>query len=249
MKIVFTKLPNEGTIKVSLDGGYTFTDYEIEDIRENGILLSDNQDYRKIKIKGSSTVLSNLEIVKGISLSSTEHTNLSIQHEFPVYGKSQITRIYECYANDSNGDEEITEDDKTISIPTAKYVWIGNDDQQFYVNENASSVEIPTENSLILATNLGGYGTDWDFRFIDNKLVEFDCTRNAPFDDYKNGRLRYPEGDVQFEDKVFIENRLETEIIDDFQETLTITKNGIYTADYGKVFKSVIVNVSVETPM
>lgn len=35
MKIVFTKLPNEGTIKVSFDGGSTFTDYNVSDVSES----------------------------------------------------------------------------------------------------------------------------------------------------------------------------------------------------------------------
>lgn len=35
MKIVFTKLPNEGTIKVSFDGGSIFTDYNVSDVSES----------------------------------------------------------------------------------------------------------------------------------------------------------------------------------------------------------------------
>lgn len=35
MKIVFEGLElNEGIIKISLDGGFTFTDYEIADVKE-----------------------------------------------------------------------------------------------------------------------------------------------------------------------------------------------------------------------
>ena len=53
MKIVFKDSElNEGIINVSLNGGFTFTDYEIADVKETGILLDDSQDYEKIKIKG-----------------------------------------------------------------------------------------------------------------------------------------------------------------------------------------------------
>ena len=36
MKIIFEDLEiNEGIIKISLDGGFTFTDYEIADVKRN----------------------------------------------------------------------------------------------------------------------------------------------------------------------------------------------------------------------
>ena len=63
MKIKFTKLPtNDGTIKVSLDGGISFKDYNIVDIHESGIPLEDNQDYEKIQIQAPANVLKNLDI-------------------------------------------------------------------------------------------------------------------------------------------------------------------------------------------
>ena len=52
MKIKFTKLPtNAGTIKVSLDGGNSFKDYNIADVHESGIPLEDSQDYEKFRFK------------------------------------------------------------------------------------------------------------------------------------------------------------------------------------------------------
>ena len=40
MKIKFTKLPiTDRTIKVSLDGGQSFTDYNVSDVHESGIPL------------------------------------------------------------------------------------------------------------------------------------------------------------------------------------------------------------------
>lgn len=73
MKINFTKLPtNDGTIKVSLDGGQSFTDYNIADIHEDGIPLEDSQDYEKIQVKAPANVLKNLDVVSGVKVESTE---------------------------------------------------------------------------------------------------------------------------------------------------------------------------------
>ena len=64
MKIKFTKLPTtDGTIKISLDGGQPFTDYNVADIHESGIPLEDNQDYEKIQVKAPANVLKNLDVV------------------------------------------------------------------------------------------------------------------------------------------------------------------------------------------
>ena len=68
MKIKFTKLPTtDGTIKVSLDGGQSFTDYSIADIHESGIPLDSSQAFDKIQIKGSANVLKNLDVVSSIN--------------------------------------------------------------------------------------------------------------------------------------------------------------------------------------
>ena len=73
MKIKFTKLPtNDGTIKVSLDGGQSFTDYNVADVHESGIPLEDNQDYEKIQVKAPANVLKNLDIVASVKVESTE---------------------------------------------------------------------------------------------------------------------------------------------------------------------------------
>ena len=38
MKVIFTKLPPKGIIKVSLDNGVTFKDYNVSDVSESGIV-------------------------------------------------------------------------------------------------------------------------------------------------------------------------------------------------------------------
>ena len=69
MKIKFTKLPTtDGTIKVSLDGGQSFKDYNIADIHESGIPLEDSQDYEKIQIQAPANVLKNLNVVSSVKV-------------------------------------------------------------------------------------------------------------------------------------------------------------------------------------
>lgn len=83
MKIKFTKLPtNDGTIKVSLDGGQSFTDYNIADIHESGIPFEDNQDYEKIQIQAPANVLKNLDIVASVKVESTEGGGESTNEPF-----------------------------------------------------------------------------------------------------------------------------------------------------------------------
>ena len=85
MKIKFTKLPTtDGTIKVSLDGGQSFTDYNIADIHESGIPLEDNQDYEKIQVKAPANVLKNLDIVASVKVESTEGAGTGSTNE-PIF--------------------------------------------------------------------------------------------------------------------------------------------------------------------
>ena len=69
MKIKFTKLPTtDGTIKVSLDGGQSFTDYNVAHVHESGIPLEDNQDYEKIQIQTPANVLKNLNVISSVKV-------------------------------------------------------------------------------------------------------------------------------------------------------------------------------------
>ena len=75
MKIVFNKLQtSKETIQVSLDGGSTYTPYVVSEIIETGIPLDENQEYDKIHIKGSATVLKNLDVVKSIEIPESNNT-------------------------------------------------------------------------------------------------------------------------------------------------------------------------------
>lgn len=91
MKIAFkdSKIEN-GIVKVSLDGGFTFTDYEIADVKETGISLDDSQDYEKIIIKGPSNVLKCLDVITKLKLESENYYfDLTKSTEFP----SCVTRV------------------------------------------------------------------------------------------------------------------------------------------------------------
>ena len=73
MKIVFTELPTSGgKIQVSFDGGITFKDYNVAEIKVSGIPLDDNQDYEKIQIKGSSNILKSLDVISKINTHSDD---------------------------------------------------------------------------------------------------------------------------------------------------------------------------------
>lgn len=75
MKIVFNKLQtSKETIQVSLDGGTTWNSYVVSEIIESGIQLDENQEYDKIHIKGSATVLKNLDVVKSIEIPESNNT-------------------------------------------------------------------------------------------------------------------------------------------------------------------------------
>ena len=69
MKIKFTKLPTtDGTIKISLDGGQSFTDYNVADIHKSGVPLSDSQDYEKIQIQAPANILKNLNVISSVKV-------------------------------------------------------------------------------------------------------------------------------------------------------------------------------------
>ena len=83
MKIKFTKLPTtDGTIKVSLDGGQSFTDYNVADVHESGIPLADNQDYEKIQVKAPANVLKNLNVVSSVKVEGEDGGESTNEHSF-----------------------------------------------------------------------------------------------------------------------------------------------------------------------
>ena len=83
MKIKFTKLPtNDDTIKVSLDGGQSFTDYNVADVHESGIPLADSQDYEKNQIQAPANVLKNLNVVSSVKVDGEDGGESTNEHSF-----------------------------------------------------------------------------------------------------------------------------------------------------------------------
>ena len=80
MKIKFTKLPTtDGIIKVSLDGGQSFTDYNVADVHESGIPLADSQDYEKIQIQAPANVLKNLNVISSVKVEGEDGGESTIE--------------------------------------------------------------------------------------------------------------------------------------------------------------------------
>ena len=114
MKIKFTSLPTSGgKIQVSFNGGSSFTEYNVEDVRESGIPLDDGQDYSLIQIKSSSSVLKDLNVVKNIKVIGSEASgdsvediilNCSIQHQGS--GDYTINKIFDSSSNSYYPDDE-----------------------------------------------------------------------------------------------------------------------------------------------
>ena len=86
MKITFksSKL-QEGTVKISFDGGNEFREYELAEVKDTGISLNDSQDLDKIKIKGPANILKNLEVISDIKLDSEGIQSPTIKNETEHY--------------------------------------------------------------------------------------------------------------------------------------------------------------------
>ncbi len=139
MKIEFTKLPaTDGTIKVSLDGGKSFTDYSISDIHESGITLSDNQDYEKIQIKGPANLLKNLDIVSGIKVEG------ALNEEYTTYDAP-------LYIDYDYGNLYVSTDDIFYSIDKSDmYIYYNNKYYSLSYSDYLISSDLEVENCIYL---------------------------------------------------------------------------------------------------
>ena len=87
MKIIFKNSElDKGLINVSLDGGFTYNDYEITDVKESGISLDDSQDYEKIKIKGPANIIKRLDVVSDIPTNIKVTEGLNFIMDTDTYG-------------------------------------------------------------------------------------------------------------------------------------------------------------------
>lgn len=78
MKIVFNDLNTSyNYIELSIDGGLTWTQYLVSDVIENGITLDDEQEYDKLQIRGSNSVIDCFHVYKNIEIPE-HHTFIGV---------------------------------------------------------------------------------------------------------------------------------------------------------------------------
>ena len=142
MKIKFTKLPTtDGTIKVSLDGGQSFTDYNVADVHESGIPLEDNQDYEKIQIQAPANVLKNLDIVASVKVEGDGGGESTNESGFIIDTDTYGFEFPKCVTG--------------IVLPNGMTIIRGVEDQDqslFYGYPNLKTIVIPEG-----ATSIGRY--------------------------------------------------------------------------------------------
>ena len=67
MKIIFNALKtNDGKISISLDGGITYTEYNVSDVKDTGFQLDNSQDLSLIRLKSTTKVIDSLEVFKSV---------------------------------------------------------------------------------------------------------------------------------------------------------------------------------------
>ena len=156
MRIKFRNLKlQEGVIKVSFDGGYTFQAYNVEDVEE-GILLSDSQELDKIRVLGSANLLKNLDVISSIQVDAfCEKINKSVDGD--------ITATGDISAKDGNftgnvaigGDLNVA--GKVVSIDTET---ITTKENSIELRHDASIGMVPGDVSGVIINNYDGQGSD-----------------------------------------------------------------------------------------
>ena len=246
MKIKFTKLPtNDGTIKISLDGGQSFTDYNVADVHESGIPLADSQDYEKIQIQAPANILKNLNVVSSVKVEGVEggESGVSYTFEKDIFEEREVT--YYCFAQDNDGNGEIEDNELHSNF----HIWVKeltpNAKLEPFVTYELSPGIPDTSDSLLSIHTI--YPGNEDFvKLNDDKSGLFVVWINEDGEEVIDTvtYLRYPEGDLTGTSlvKVKVGTETVTEVITEIQEEPTITENGQTIADEGKAFKSVKVN-------
>ena len=211
MKIKFehSKLV-EGLIKISMDGGESFREYRIEDVKDTGIPLSDTQDLDKIKIIAPANILRNLNVVSGIQVEATlGKADQSVDGNIEATGAviSNSATIGTLNANTARLDA-VTSETVTASTLEATEGTVANLNvtelngdavkstyHVFGKGENYIDIAQPssdTESIIIKVPNVSA-GT-YRLHYMDDqtKEVYFSCTINNTFD---NGYFSYYKGE------------------------------------------------------
>lgn len=246
MKILFKELDTlDGIIRVDFGNGYK--NYNVADVKKKGIPIpEDCQDLSKIKIRGKSAVLSNLDVVRRINVEK-EVVKAEIPCVFQKEVPTEKKIVYECYEPE-NGNK----------IVEHKYVWVKKvgDNAEFYLTEEN---ELTTDLSkLKLANELDNtYGTNYTYEFnADGDLIENGINLvNALItdDDYvvegdPTEPVKYVHKSEYNITNTETVNELQefTDTVTSIQEMPTITENGKFYADEGKALKVVDVSALKE---
>ena len=242
MKIKFTKLPtNDDTIKVSLDGGQSFTDYNVADVHESGIPLEDNQDYEKIQIQVPANILKNLNVVSSVKVEGGEggESGVSYTFEKDIFEEREVT--YYCFAQDNDGNGEIEDNELHSNF----HIWVKeltpNAKLEPFVTYELSP-GIPDTSDSLLSIHTIYLGNEDFVKLNDDKSGLFVVWINEDGEEVIDTvtYLRYPEGDLTGTSlvKVKVGTETVTEVITEIQEEPTITENGQTIAVYYKQKKS-----------
>lgn len=211
MKIKFehSKLV-EGLIKLSIDGGESFREYRIEDVKDTGIPLSDTQDLGKIKIIAPANILRNLNVVSGIQVEATlGKADQSVDGNIEATGAviSNSATIGTLNANTARLDA-VTSETVTAStlevtegtVANLNVTELNGDAVQstyhvFGKSENYIDIAQPSSDtgSIIIKIPNVSAGT-YRLHYMDDqtKEVYFSCTINNTFD---NGYFSYYKGE------------------------------------------------------
>ena len=84
MKIVFDALKTrDGIVSVSYDGGTTYQDYNVSQVKDTGIDLDDNQDLSLIKIKSTTKVIDTFDVIKNIVVKEEPMFVMNLDYNWP----------------------------------------------------------------------------------------------------------------------------------------------------------------------
>lgn len=156
MRIKFRNLKlQEGVIKVSFDGGYTFQAYNVEDVEE-GILLSDSQELDKIRILGSANLLKNLDVISSIQVDAfCEKINKSVDGDITATGDISAKGGNFTGSVAIGGDLNVA--GKVVSIDTET---ITTKENSIELRHDASIGLVPGDVSGVIINNYDGNGSD-----------------------------------------------------------------------------------------
>lgn len=169
MKLYFNGDKN-GNIQYSLDGE-TFLDASLSDLK-NGIVLPDDIDFSKIKVKGKSKILSNLDVLKNIEYTFKDNM---------FYAFTLDEKITSADLNNEIMEDLLSSSADTLPIIYCEIPYIDEDTSKLYVIHTFKDKGLTY--SLNFDECLNVRDSDYDasfFSFVKNKF------KRSPEYDIKN---------------------------------------------------------------